>query len=92
MSGGTVTGTVQYRVALDAPKGRGKPSAERVAGPDDADVVVSVAAAAVTAAGFDPAVAFMQGELKAAGHTGVLFAAFASGEAARTLAALVTTG
>lgn len=58
---------------------------ERVHGPDDADVVVSVA---VADAGLDPTVAFMQGKLKATGHTGHLFEALASGEVAAALADL----
>ena len=47
--------SVQYRVAF------GKKD-EAVEGPDDADVVVTIAAAD---AGLDPSVAFMQGKLKA---------------------------
>ena len=57
---------------------------ERVHGPDDADVVVTVGVADV---GLDPAVAFMQGKLKATGHTGRLFELLRSGEVARALAA-----
>ncbi len=52
--------TVQYRVVL------GKKD-ERVEGPDDADVVISVA---LKDAALDPVVAFMSGRLKATGHTG----------------------
>ena len=63
--------TVQYRVVL------GKKD-ERVEGPDDADVVISVA---VKDAALDPVVAFMSGRLKAAGHTGVLLDVLRSGEA-----------
>ena len=50
---------------------------EVVSGPDDAGVVVSVAAAD---AGLDATVAFMQGRLKATGDTGRLFEALRSGE------------
>lgn len=57
---------------------------ERVHGPDDADVVVTVAAAD---AALDPTVAFMQGRLKATGHTGRLFDALSSGEVASGIAA-----
>jgi len=69
---------VQYRIV------KGKRD-EVVEGPDDAAVVVSVGVADV---GLDPTVAFMQGKLKAAGHTGVLLDALRSGEVARALAAL----
>ncbi len=71
-------GTVQYRVAF------GKKD-EAVAGPDDADLVVSVAAGDV---GIDPSVAFMQGKLKAVGSTGALFELLCSGEVAPALALL----
>ena len=54
---------IQYRVAY------GK-NDEAVDGPDDADVVVTIAAAD---AGLDPAVAFMQGKLKSTGSTAALF-------------------
>jgi hypothetical protein len=75
-----MSGTVQYRVAF------GK-NDEAVEGPDDADVVVSVPAVdAVT----DPSVAFMQGKLKAVGHTGVLFEVLRSGEAAAVLSRLAS--
>jgi hypothetical protein len=72
--------TVQYRVAF------GK-NDEAVEGPDDADVVVSVPAADATT---DPSVAFMQGKLKAVGHTGVLFEVLRSGEAAAVLSRLAS--
>ena len=72
-----LTGTVQYRVVL------GKKD-EIVIGPDDADVVITVPQADC---GSDPAVAYMQGRLKAAGHTGVLFEAFRSGAAEKVLKA-----
>jgi hypothetical protein len=61
---------VQVRVS------RGKGVAELVEGPSDAVVVLTVAEADAT---LDPTVAFMQGRLKASGHTGVLFAALRSG-------------
>ena len=67
--------TVQYRVVF------GKKD-EVVDGPDDADVVITVAAAD---AGIEPAVAFMQGRLKAVGHTGRLFELLRSGDAAAVL-------
>jgi len=56
---------------------------ERVAGPADAEVVVTVGAAD---AHLDPTVAFMQGKLKSTGSTGALFELLASGEVARVLA------
>ena len=74
---GATAGTVQYHIVL------GKKE-EIVVGPADADVVVTIAKADC---GLDPNVAYMQGRLKAAGHTGVLFAALQSGEAAEVLRA-----
>ena len=71
------SGTVQYHIVL------GKKE-EIVVGPADADVVVTIAKADC---GLDPNVAYMQGRLKAAGHTGVLFAALQSGAAAEVLQA-----
>jgi hypothetical protein len=70
-----VSGTAQYRIIL------GKKE-EIVVGPDGADVVIMVAKADC---GLDPTVAFMQGKLKAAGHTGVLFEVLRSGAAAAVL-------
>lgn len=72
--------SVQYRVAF------GKKD-EAVEGPDDAQLVISIAAAD---AALDPSVAFMQGKLKAAGHTGVLFDVLRSGEAAATISRLAS--
>ena len=57
--------TIQYRVA------KGKKE-EVVEGPEDADVVVSVAASDIE---MGANVAFMRGKLKAAGHSGVLLRA-----------------
>ncbi len=76
-----MAGTVQYRVVF------GKKD-EVVDGPDDADVVVTLGAADV---GLDPAVAFMQGKLKAAGHTGVLFEVLRDGAAAEALRRLAAS-
>jgi len=73
-----VSGSIQYRLSL------GKKD-ERVAGPDDADTVVTLDKAA---AQLDPTVAFMLGKLKTTGRTGPLFDALSSGEAARTIAEL----
>ena len=71
--------SVQYRVAF------GK-NDEVVEGPDDADLVVSIAAAD---AALVPEVAFMLGKLKNTGPTGALFAVLrdgSAGEAIRRLA------
>lgn len=76
----TTSGTVQYRVVF------GKHD-EAVDGPDDADVVITVSAADAV---LDPSVAYMQGRLKAVGHTGVLFEALASGEAEATISRLAS--
>lgn len=73
--------TVQYRVVV----GKGD---ERIEGPDDADVVLTVPLAVAAEDGFTPEVEFMRGRLKAAGHTGALFDALSSGEAAASLARL----
>ena len=71
--------TFQYHVV------RGKRD-EVVVGPDDADVVVTVG---IADAGLDPTVAYMQGKLKAAGHTGALLDGLRSGEIARGLAGAI---
>jgi hypothetical protein len=71
------SGTIQYRVIL------GKKD-QVVIGPDDADVVITIPR---EDCGLDPAVAYMQGRLKAAGHTGVLFEALRSGEVEKVLRA-----
>jgi hypothetical protein len=76
-SAGKSTGTIQYRVIL------GKKD-QIVIGPDDADVVITIPK---EYCGLDPAVAYMQGRLKAAGHTGVLFDALRSGEVEKVLKA-----
>lgn len=73
--------TIQYRVVL------GK-NREVVDGPDDADVVVTVAKAD---AGLDPNVAFMLGKLKNTGPTGPLFDALSSGAAAAVIARLAAS-
>lgn len=73
-------GRVQYRVVF------GK-NDEAVDGPDDAEVVVTIAAAD---AALDPTVAFMQGRLKATGPTGVLFEALADGSAHAAISRLAS--
>lgn len=72
--------TIQYRVA------KGKKE-EVVEGPDNADVVVSVAAGDIE---MGANVAFMRGKLKATGHTGVLLRALASGEIDDALSAIAS--
>jgi hypothetical protein len=67
--------TIQYRVAF------GK-NDEAVEGPDDADVIVTIAAGD---AALDPTVAFMQGKLKSTGSTAALFEVMRSGEAATVI-------
>ena len=73
--------SVQYRVVV-AKKD------ERVEGPDDADVVVSVPLVDAAADDFDPTVAYMRGALKASGHTGVILDALKSGAAADAISRL----
>lgn len=75
--------TVQYRVVV------GKRD-ERVDGPDDADVVITVPVAVAESGGFDAAVEFMRGRLKATGHTGRLFDVLRSGAATDALSALAS--
>jgi hypothetical protein len=72
--------SIQYRVIV------GKKQ-EIVDGPDDAELVISVP---VAAAGADPAVAYMQGTLKAVGPSSKLFAALQSGEVAAALSRLAS--
>lgn len=62
---------------------------ERVEGPDDAEIVITVPLVDAAADDFDPTVAFMRGKLKAVGHTGQILDLLKSGEAATALAALV---
>jgi hypothetical protein len=69
--------TIQYHIV------RGKKD-EDVIGPADATVVITIP---IEACALDPVVAYMQGKLKAAGHTGALLAALESGEVAKVLAA-----
>jgi hypothetical protein len=76
--------TVQYRVVV------GKKD-ERVDGPDDADIVVTVPLIDAAAPGFDPTVAFMRGVLKASGQTGAVLDLLKSGDAAAALATLSAT-
>ena len=70
--------SVQVRLALSKRE-------ERVDGPDNADVIVTIGVADATV---EPTVAYMQGKLKAAGHTGRLIEALQSGEIAAAVARL----
>ena len=71
---------IQYRVAY------GK-NDEAVDGPDDADVVVTIAAAD---AGLDPTVAYMQGKLKSTGSTAALLEVLRNGDAGKTISRLAS--
>jgi len=71
---------VQYHVVF------GKKD-EVVEGPDDATLVITVAASDATG---DPTSLYMQGKLKAAGSSGELFALLRSGEISRALARLAS--
>lgn len=75
--GGSADGAAraQYRVQF------GK-NDEAVEGPDDAAVVVRIAASDCAV---DPTVSYMRGKLKAEGHTGALFEELWSGRAAEVL-------
>jgi hypothetical protein len=73
--------TAQFRVAVTKKD-------ERVSGPDDATVVVTVPLAVAAEPEFDATVEFMRGRLKATGHTGELMDVLKSGAATRELRAL----
>ena len=72
--------TIQYRVAFAK-------NDEAIDGPDDADVVVTVAAAD---AALDPTVAFMQGKLKSTGSTAALFEVLRRGDASTVISRLAS--
>jgi len=75
--------SVQYRVVV-AKKD------ERVEGPDDADIVVTVPVAVATEDGFDATVEFMRGRLKAVGHSGQVLDLLKSGVATTELSRLAS--
>lgn len=75
--------SVQYRVVV-AKKD------ERVDGPDDAEVVVTVPIAVAAEADFDATVEFMRGRLKAAGHSGQVLDLLKSGDATSALSLLAS--
>ena len=70
--------SVQYRVTLSKTE-------VRVDGPDDADVVFVCALADALV---DPTAAYVQGKLKATGHTGVILGELMTGNAAKRLSQL----
>ena len=75
--------SVQYRVVV-AKKD------ERVAGPDDAEIVITVPVAVAADTDFDATVEFMRGRLKAAGHTGEILDVLKSGDATAELSRLAS--
>ena len=72
--------SIQYRVAFAK-------NDEAVDGPDDADVVISLAAGD---AALEPTVAYMKGKLKSTGPTGPLLEALRSGAAAGVISRLAS--
>jgi hypothetical protein len=72
--------TIQYRVAFSKKD-------EAIDGPDDADVVVTIAAAD---AALDPTVAFMQGKLKSTGSTAALLEVLRNGDASAVISRLAS--
>jgi hypothetical protein len=75
--------SVQYRVVVAK-------NDERIEGPDDATVVVTVPIAVAAADDFEPDVEFMRGRLKATGHTGELLDVLKSGAAAEAITRLAS--
>ena len=74
---------MQYRVVV-AKKD------ERVEGPDDAELVVTIPLAEAQDEAFDATVAFMRGRLKSTGSTGALFDVLRSGAAADAIRRLAS--
>lgn len=72
--------SVQYRVTVSKAE-------VRVDGPDDAEVVFACALADALA---DPTATYVQGKLKATGHTGVILGELMSGNAAKRLSQLAS--
>ena len=70
--------SIQYRVTVTK-------SVERVEGPDDAELVVTVPLADAQDDEFDATVAYMRGRLKSTGSTGALFDVLKSGAASDAL-------
>ncbi len=72
--------SVQYRVTVSKAE-------VRVDGPDDAEVVFACALADALG---DPTAAYVQGKLKATGHTGVILGELMNGNAAKRLSQLAS--
>ena len=75
--------SVQYRVVVSKLD-------ERVEGPDDAALVVTIPLAEARDGAFDATVAFMRGRLKSTGSTGALFDVLRSGAAADAIRRLAS--
>ena len=75
--------SVQYRVVV-AKKD------ERIEGPDDADLVLSVPIDVASDEAFDATVEFMRGRLKATGHTGSVLELLKSGAATSAISRLAS--
>ena len=67
--------TVQYRVVVTKKD-------ERVEGPDDAELVITIPLDEAQDEAFDATVSYMRGRLKSTGSTGALFELLRSGAAA----------
>ena len=76
--------SVQYRVVV-AKKD------ERVDGPDDAEIVMTVPVEVAVEAGFDATVEFMRGRVKATGHSGRVLDLLKSGSATTALNRLASS-
>ena len=74
---------VQYRVVVTK-------TDERIEGPDDADLVVTVPLAEAQDDTFDATVAYMRGRLKSTGPTGALFDVLRSGAAGEVVRRLAS--
>lgn len=75
--------SVQYRVVV-AKKD------ERIEGPDDAEIVVTVPVAVASESDFDAAVEFMRGRVKVTGHSGRVLELLKSGAATTALSRLAS--
>lgn len=75
--------SVQYRVSVTKRD-------ERVEGPDDAELVITVPLAEAQDAEFDATVSYMRGRLKSTGSTGALFEVLKSGAAGEPLTRLAS--
>lgn len=75
--------TVQYRVVVAK-------NDERVEGPDNAGLVVTIPLAEARDDAFDATVSFMRGRLKSTGSTGALFDVLRSGAAADAIRRLAS--